>query len=169
MAPVRCQDGVLHEREHVADFSIRQATPEEVIHLFEASDRHFSGLYPAQSNHLVDPEEFRGAGSVLLGGERNGLLVGCVGLIPLAVESEAEIKRLFVDERERRQGLADALVTELERVAATRGVRALFLESGSRAEPALRLYQGRGYVVCGPFGHYVEDPHSVFMSKVLKP
>ncbi|RYJ07213.1 MAG: GNAT family N-acetyltransferase, partial [Actinomycetales bacterium] len=40
------------------------------------------------------------------------------------------------------------------------------LETGSQDyfAPARRLYARHGFVECGPFGDYVVDPSSVFMS-----
>ena len=31
-------------------------------------------------------------------------------------------------------------------------------------EPAQKLYESFGFTRCGPFGDYVEDPNSVFMT-----
>jgi putative acetyltransferase len=33
--------------------------------------------------------------------------------------------------------------------------------------PALRLYESAGFVRCGPFDEYTEDPFSVFMTRAL--
>ena len=45
------------------------------------------------------------------------------------------------------------------------------LETGSMAffEPARALYAKAGFVPCGPFGTYVDDPNSAFMTLVLAP
>jgi putative acetyltransferase len=34
-------------------------------------------------------------------------------------------------------------------------------------KPAQRLYERFGFVYCGPFGEYVEDRYSVFMTMSL--
>jgi putative acetyltransferase len=54
--------------------------------------------------------------------------------------------------------------------AARRGYRRLSLETGSQPHfvPARSLYASFGFHSCGPFGDYVDDPNSVFMTKVLK-
>ena len=92
-----------------------------------------------------------------------------MGLIPLNAVTEAEIKRLFVDEAYRARGIAKALLLHLEQWAVGQGVRNLYLESGSREHAARGLYLSLGYEVCGTFADYAEDPHSVFLSKVLAP
>ena len=35
--------------------------------------------------------------------------------------------------------------------------------------PAHRLYESFGFTYCGPFGDYLEDPNSIFMSVRLQP
>ena len=53
--------------------------------------------------------------------------------------------------------------------ARTCGMSALWLETGATAEflPAQRLYESAGFTRCAPFGSYVLDPHSVFMTTRL--
>ena len=49
------------------------------------------------------------------------------------------------------------------------GFARLSLETGSMKafEPAQRLYESFGFAYCPPFGDYVEDPNSVFMTRAL--
>ena len=51
-----------------------------------------------------------------------------------------------------------------------RGLARLSLETGSQPEfaPARQLYASAGFAECGPFAGYVEDPHSVFMTRSLR-
>jgi putative acetyltransferase len=55
------------------------------------------------------------------------------------------------------------IVTE----ARLRAYARLSLETGSAAafEPARRLYESFGFRYCGPFADYVDDPHSLFMTR----
>jgi putative acetyltransferase len=52
---------------------------------------------------------------------------------------------------------------------AARGMARLSLETGSWAyfAPARARYARHGFVECGPFGEYREDPNSVFMTVAL--
>jgi putative acetyltransferase len=45
----------------------------------------------------------------------------------------------------------------------------LSLETGSAASfaAARTMYMKNGFEICGPFGDYKLDPHSVFMTKQL--
>lgn len=66
-------------------------------------------------------------------------------------------------------GIGARLLRHVVAVAASRGYRRLSLETGSMAEfgAARRLYQAHGFGYCGPFGNYLDDPNSVFMTRAL--
>jgi mannose-6-phosphate isomerase-like protein (cupin superfamily) len=68
-------------------------------------------------------------------------------------------------------GVALAMMDHLLAEAARRGYSRLSLETGAPAAflPARRLYERFGFAYCGPFGDYIDDPYSVFMSKLLAP
>jgi putative acetyltransferase len=92
-----------------------------------------------------------------------------VGFLVVGQEpGTAEIKRLFVESASRGLGVATGLMDFLEAEAATQGLVELRLETGIYQEESLGLYLGRGYVTIPPFGHYAEDPMSVFMAKQLR-
>jgi putative acetyltransferase len=57
------------------------------------------------------------------------------------------------------------LLAFLESQARAAGLRVFKLETGNKQLEAIELYSRSGYVRCGPFGDYAEDPNSVFMSK----
>jgi putative acetyltransferase len=61
------------------------------------------------------------------------------------------------------------VLTHIIDVARDRGYERLSLETGSMDafKPAQRLYERFGFVYCGPFGEYVEDRYSVFMTMSL--
>jgi putative acetyltransferase len=139
--------------------------------LFAGSDAHVAALYPADSNHLVSAEDLSTAPNLLLGAftqDSPTTPIGCVGLLVAGQEpGTAEIKRLFVESASRGVGVAQALMDHLEAEATQRGILELRLETGIYQEESLGLYRGRGYVTIPPFGHYTEDPVSVFMAKRL--
>jgi putative acetyltransferase len=69
----------------------------------------------------------------------------------------------------RGQGLSRVLLDHLLAEAGQAGFRRLSLETGSQPmfEPARRLYSRAGFDYCEPFGDYVVDPNSVFMTRTL--
>lgn len=95
-------------------------------------------------------------------------LVGCGALKTLSA-SDGEIKSMHVREASRGRGFASRILLHIEGAARARGLSRLWLETGSMAEfePARRLYASFGYISCGPFADYVDDPSSTFMTKGL--
>jgi len=78
----------------------------------------------------------------------------------------AEIKRVFVLDAYRGQGLSAKVMNYLESELQRRGVSLLRLETGVLQPEALGLYRKLGYRERGPFGAYAADPLSVFMEKM---
>ena len=97
---------------------------------------------------------------------------GIVGTAALAVvePGHEEVKSMRTAPRARGRGVARALLTHLVDDARARGVVRLSLETGSMEffAPARALYARAGFEPCEPFGSYVEDPNSVFMTRLLR-
>jgi len=68
-----------------------------------------------------------------------------------------EVKRLYVAERGRRVGVAGALMGAIEGEALARGVRELFLQTGSAQPNAMALYERDGWIPTAPYGPYAGD------------
>ncbi|MDO9253048.1 MAG: GNAT family N-acetyltransferase [Hydrogenophaga sp.] len=77
-----------------------------------------------------------------------------------------ELKSMRTSARHLRQGAAQAILTELLAIAQQRGYARVSLETGSTPafEPATGMYRRFGFVECGPFADYREDPFSRFMT-----
>jgi putative acetyltransferase len=80
-----------------------------------------------------------------------------------------EVKSMHTSEAFRRRGVGSVLLRHLMEAARAEGMRRLNLETGSWAFflPAREFYARHGFIECGPFGEYVLDPNSVFMSLEL--
>ena len=76
------------------------------------------------------------------------------------------MKSMRTPNSRRRQGIGRAILAHIVGVARSRGYERLSLETGSVAafSPAHRLYESFGFAFCGPFGEYVDDPNSRFMT-----
>jgi len=96
-------------------------------------------------------------------------LAGCGALKELD-QQHAEIKSMRTDYAHQRKGVASTLLRHMIGEAERRGYRRLSLETGSMDyfEPARRLYSSFGFMRCGPFDQYIEDPNSVFMTKEIQ-
>ncbi len=93
--------------------------------------------------------------------------VGCIALHPLASPVRSgEIKRLYVKQAYRRQGLAERLLNALEEFAAkTAGYEWLYLDTKDDLVTAIRFYELRGYKRCE---RYNSNPQAtIFMRKGL--
>ena len=145
--------------------TIREAKSSEVYHLMEASTILLQSLYPEESNHLVDPDDLSEPGNLLLGAEDLDTLIGCVGYVDKG--RYAELKRLFVSQEFRRQGVARVWMAEVECRAFGAGYTLLRLETGTHQPESMALYESLGYRIRTPFGGYIDDPLSVFMEKKL--
>jgi putative acetyltransferase len=93
-------------------------------------------------------------------------LVGCGAFKEFAADS-VEIKRMFVQPEHRQQGVAQAVLAELERWASELGYASCVLETGKRQPEAIALYQRCGYGLTPNYGQYVGVENSVCMQKTL--
>lgn len=102
--------------------------------------------------------------SVWLGDE----IAGCGALKQLDA-GRGELKSMRVADAFLRRGVGRAMLDHLIHEARARGLESLWLETGSSPAftPALRLYESAGFVRCGPFDDYTDDPFSVFMTRSI--
>jgi putative acetyltransferase len=99
--------------------------------------------------------------------EDDGLLA--VGALKQLSQSHGEIKSTHTVQANRRAGVGTAMLRHIIEAARMMGMTRVSLETGSRAyfEPARTLYRRHGFVKCPPFGDYVADPNSIFMTLEL--
>ncbi|MCL8024606.1 GNAT family N-acetyltransferase [Nocardioides bruguierae] len=79
----------------------------------------------------------------------------------------AEVKRMYVAPRAQRRGLARRVLATLEQDAGAAGVRAMVLETGQKQPEAVALYDSAGWSPVPGYGHYADDPLSVYRGKRL--
>lgn len=98
---------------------------------------------------------------------------GIVGTAALAAidDRHEELKSMRTEPRVRGRGVASRLIVHALDDARSRGVGRISIETGSMAffEPARALYAKAGFVPCPPFGSYVDDPLSTFMTLEITP
>jgi putative acetyltransferase len=123
---------------------------------------------PPESIHALDLDALRRPEISFWTAWDGTELLGCGALKALDAQ-HGEIKSMRTATPHLRKGVARALLLHILAEARQRGTTRLSLETGSAAafEPAHRLYASVGFVCCGPFGQYVDDPFSVFMTLAL--
>ncbi|MCI0524505.1 MAG: GNAT family N-acetyltransferase [Acidobacteria bacterium] len=137
----------------------------EASKLIEQLDGYLTGLYPAESNHLLPVEALRQPDVTFLTANVDGRVAGCGAFVNRG--EYAEIKRMFVLPEFRGMKLGRRILEELEKIARASGLDLARLETGVHQSEALLLYEKAGYCRRGPFGDYSEDPLSIFMEKKL--
>ena len=134
--------------------------------------RHLAGMHansPPESVHAFDVDRLRQPGvtfwSVWIGEE----IAGC-GALKVLDDARGELKSMRVADRFLGQGIGRAILDHLTAEARARGLGSLWIETGSAPAfvPALKLYESAGFLRCGPFGDYREDPFSVFMTREIQ-
>ncbi len=134
-------------------------------------DEHFRNMHevsPRDSVHAFDIDRLRGPDITFWSARDGSELLGCGALRELD-RSHAEIKSMRTSSTRRRAGIGRAILAHIVEVARSRGYERLSLETGSMDAfiPARTLYESYGFRHCAPFGDYVDDPNSVFMTMRL--
>jgi putative acetyltransferase len=123
---------------------------------------------PAESIHALDLSGLKADKITFFSAWIDGQLAGCGALKALG-DGLGEIKSMRTSRNYLRQGVATAMLRHILEQAKHQSYRQISLETGAMDFflPAHRLYRQFGFELCGPFGQYVEDSNSVFMTKTL--
>jgi putative acetyltransferase len=141
----------------------------QVLALLEEHLRNMHEITPPEFVFAFDAAKLREPGVVVWSAWRDDdVLLGVAALKELS-PTQGEVKSMRTPAHFRRQGAGRALLNHVLEVARQRGYRELFLETGRQQDfrPALMLYRSVGFRECGPFGGYVDNGNSVFMSLAL--
>jgi len=135
-------------------------------------NEHLQSMYalsPPESVHALDLEKLREPGITFWSAWESSLLIGCGALKELDPK-HGEVKSMRTPVALRRKGAGRAILAHIIEVARSRDYERLSLETGSHEafRPAQKLYESFGFTYCGPFGEYVDDPNSVFMTMRLQ-
>ena len=143
-------------------------TGPEIATLLEAHVAELRSISPPESKHALDLDGLRQPGTTMWSVWEGDELVGCAALKDLG-DGHAELKSMRVATGHQGKGIASTLLQHLLTEARTMGFTRISLETGSMEffAPAHRLYARHGFADCGPFGSYVDDPNSVFMTLAL--
>lgn len=133
--------------------------------------RHLAGMRaitPEKSVHALDVDRLRSPDVTFWSAWIGDEIAGC-GALKVLDARRGELKSMRVADAFRGRGIGRAILEHLMAEARRRGLDSLWLETGSTEPfiPALRLYESAGFVRCGPFDGYSDDPFSVFMTRTL--
>lgn len=127
---------------------------------------HLAGMHatsPPGSVHALDPSALRHPSVTFWTAWVDGSLAGCGALKELS-PTAGEVKSMRTAPGSLRRGVAAAVLAEVVATARSRGYAELLLETGHGPafDAAHALYLRHGFVACGPFGDYTDDPFSRF-------
>jgi len=140
----------------------------EIQALLREHLQNMHAISPRESVHALDLAALRAPLITFWSAWEDDVLLGC-GALKALDGKHGEIKSMRTPGAVRRRGAGKAILTHIIDVARSRGYQRLSLETGSMPafQPAHRLYESFGFTQCGPFGGYVADPNSVFMTLLL--
>jgi putative acetyltransferase len=143
---------------------------EEVRALILQLEEELSPHYEPHQRHGLQLDAIFQPGIHFFLARRAGEALGCCGVA--LYPGFAEVKRMFVSQAARGQGIADAIMDRLADVARQSGRPLLRLETGDCQQAAIGFYRRYGFGFCGPFEPYSTMPPeniatSVFMEKRL--
>lgn len=142
----------------------------EIRALLEEHLRHMHQLSPPESVHALDLDALRRPEISFWTAWSGAELLGCGALKQLSPQ-EGEIKSMRSAQAARGRGVGRRMLQHVMAEARRRGYSRLWLETGIGPgfAPARTLYASAGFMLCGPFADYREDPYSVFMCITLSP
>jgi putative acetyltransferase len=153
------------------DLSITMADPnaDDVRALLARHLAFASGESPPEHVHALPGAAWTDPGLTLYGARRDGSLLG-VGAIRRLDDTHAELKAMHTRAEARGQGIGQAMLAHLLRVARGCGYHRVSLETGTMAAfaPARAMYRKAGFRPCPPFGAYTVNPYSVCMTLALE-
>lgn len=132
---------------------------------------HFAGMLansPAGSCHFLDFDGLNAPDVTFWSIWDGEQLAGC-GAVKELSPTHGEIKSMRTHADHLRKGAGAQMLEHIIRTAKSRGYERLSLETGSgdAFDAAHGLYLRYGFEYCPPFGDYVEDPFSRFMTLKL--
>ncbi|MFP5282923.1 MAG: GNAT family N-acetyltransferase [Actinomycetes bacterium] len=146
----------------------------DAVGLTELAQSYYVDLYGGADTNPLSPAEFTPPrGLFLMGylGQRPVAMGGwrLADHAPVPARRAAEIRRMFVVEEVRGQGVGRRLLAVLESSARAAGADLMVLETGQPQVAAVALYRAAGYLDVPAFGYWADSPEAVHLAKRLEP
>jgi putative acetyltransferase len=121
---------------------------------------------PKGSAHVFDVSRLKAPDISFWSAWSGEVLMG-VGALKVMDADNGEVKSMHTLQTARRSGVGGALLRHIMDAARLKGLKHLYLETGSfdYFAPARALYVKHGFVECEPFSGYKPDPNSTFMTR----
>jgi putative acetyltransferase len=162
-APV--SEALGYKESIVFEIKLDDLTGKEIFSLLQEHLEDMKATSPPESKHALDLDGLKDPSVKFWTIWDGNVLAGC-GAFKKLDESNAEIKSMRTSNSFKNKGVASKLLIHIIEQAKSIGLKKLSLETGSMDYfvPAHGLYLKHGFIFCGPFSDYKEDPNSKFMS-----
>lgn len=136
-----------------------------VILLLEEHLADMQATSPPESKHALDLDDLKSPLVSFWTAWDKETLAGCAAYKKID-NNHAEIKSMRTSHAYRGCGIGSILLTHLIKEAQNQAYTRLSLETGSMPffAPARAMYEKHGFIYCGPFDNYIDDPNSQFMT-----
>lgn len=150
------------------EIKVDTLTSRTIANFLEEHIYDMHAVSPPESVHALDLDGLRKPNITFWSMWNGKMLVGC-GALKEITREHGEIKSMRTSGEFRGKGLASKMLAHIIDQAKARRYKRLSLETGSMEffKPAVALYEKFHFIPCEPFDDYVEDPNSVFMTRVL--
>ena len=146
-----------------------QAPTEAFVALVDTHTAFCDGTAPAESCHRLPVDALFVPEVTVWAGYDAGEMIG-MGALKSLSPTEGEVKSMHTRAAARGKGVAKSMLSVIVAEAKAQGMERISLETGAHADfaAARAMYASAGFAQCPPFGDYVLDPHSIFMTLTLK-
>lgn len=151
--------------DHIKLMDVQSDHPDLSI-LTERLDKYLYELYPPEEVFQVDYEDPSKDKIEIVIAYLQGKPVGC-GAIKEIDDRAVELKRFFVLEDYRNQGIAGLILKTMESKARSKNYKVMRLETGDQQVEAIGFYSKYEFYEIDRFGEYADCPSSVCMEKTL--
>jgi ribosomal-protein-alanine N-acetyltransferase len=141
--------------QEACSYTVGLYKAEDANRAFQIEKASFMDPWPLTAFHEVNVDQ--GVTKGFACHSQTGKLLGY--LIFYDVVDECHILNVAVDPKERKKGIATALLNRLEEEMALRKVATIFLEVRSQNEKAQTLYRRFGYQMIGKRKEYYQNDH----------
>tara|TARA_S200000501_G_scaffold251115_1_gene235345 strand:- start:22 stop:477 length:456 start_codon:yes stop_codon:yes gene_type:complete len=137
----------------------------EVNQLLKKHFVELRSVSPKGSTHVLDIEGLQNKSIKFWSIYEHHKLIGC-GALKFLDSNHGEFKSIRVADSFRKKGYGKKVISVLFEKSKELGINKISVETGSGEFflPARRLFKEFGFEECEPFGHYVNDSNSCYMS-----
>ena len=145
------------------------APTEAFVALVDTHTAFCDGTAPAESCHRLPVDALFVPEVTVWAAYDAGEMIG-MGALKALSPTEGEVKSMHTRASARGKGVAKSMLSVIVAEAKAQGMDRISLETGAHADfaAARAMYARAGFAECPPFGDYVVDPHSIFMTLTLK-